>query len=317
MANNNISNRDNWFSSKDLTNILKDKSALIEQYIRYMLVRTQMMFEYKNLPNELPSREIELIVQTCRYVIWKKVDDKLYVFYGGVGGIPNEYYLPTQAIVVNPYLKFNQIMEIDEQCVLMWNDDLHIGLMPMFSKYASLLAETDISLRYADVNSRILSLISADNDTAYESAKEMLKKIDDGEELGIIASDGLFEGIKTNDYSNKSTNNIKDLIELHQYLKASWFNELGIQSNFNMKRESINEQEAGMNEDALLPLIDNMLRCRKQAVEKVNKMYGTNIEVELSSSWKKVRNDIVNKTILESEKTLTNESGGDDGNEVN
>ena len=52
-----------------------------------------------------------------------------------------------------------------------------------------------------------------------------------------------------------------------------------------MKRESINSNEAQLNEDALLPLVDDMLMCRQQALEKVNNMFGTNISVELDSSW--------------------------------
>lgn len=297
--NNNVPSRHDWnftIGTRWKTNILKDKGALIDQYINYMLIRTQRMFEYKNLPTELPAREIELITQTCRFVIWKKVNDKLYVFYGGLGGIPNEYYQPTMAIVVNPFLKYNENLKVDKDCVVMWNDSLHIGLMPMFERNASLLAETDISLRLACVNTRLLTLICADNDNAKQSAESVLQDIDDGVKLGVIATGNLadmFTGIKTNDYANKSTTNIKDLVELHQYVKATWFNELGINSNYNMKREAINEEEASMNEDALLPLIDDMLKQRKDAVKKVNEMFGYNIEVDLSSSWKKMREEII------------------------
>ena len=35
----------------------------------------------------------------------------------------------------------------------------------------------------------------------------------------------------------------------------------------------------------LMPLIDSMLYCRKEALKKVNAMYGTNITVHKSSSW--------------------------------
>lgn len=287
-------NRHDWDFTQNVgleKNILKDKVRLTEQYIRYMLIRTQEMFEYKNLPSSIPAREIELRLQTLRFVVWKRVNGELYVFFGGLGGVPNEYYQPTNAYVVSPYLRYSEVLDIDEDCVLMWNDSMHIGLMPMFEKNASLLAETDISLRYACVNSRILSLIQADNDTAKESAEIVLSDIDEGKKLGVIASNGLFEGIKTSAYGSE-TNSIKDLIELHQYVKASWYNDLGINSNYNMKREAINEEEASMNEDALLPLIDNMLKQRKEAIEKVNSMFGTNIEVDLSSSWKKIRKEI-------------------------
>ena len=47
-----------------------------------------------------------------------------------------------------------------------------------------------------------------------------------------------------------------------------------------------------MNEDALLPLLDDMLENRKIGIEKINKMFGLNIEVDFSSSWQKLRKDI-------------------------
>ena len=62
-------------------------------------------------------------------------------------------------------------------------------------------------------------------------------------------------------------------------------NEIGLNANFNMKREYQSEEELQANTDVLLPLVDNMLACRKEAVEFINKTYGTSISVEKNSSW--------------------------------
>ena len=78
------------------------------------------------------------------------------------------------------------------------------------------------------------------------------------------------------------------LIELQQYLKASWFNELGLDANFNMKREYLSEEEINLSSNAFLPLIDNMLECRQEALEFVNREYGTNITVSKNSAWEDV-----------------------------
>ena len=63
------------------------------------------------------------------------------------------------------------------------------------------------------------------------------------------------------------------------------WNDIGISANYNMKREAINSAEAQLGNDALLPFIDDMLRCREQACEEINSMYGTNISVKLDSAW--------------------------------
>ena len=63
------------------------------------------------------------------------------------------------------------------------------------------------------------------------------------------------------------------------------YNELGLNANYNMKRERLNLGEVSMNVDVLLPYVDNMLKERQNAVEKINAMFDTEISVKLASSW--------------------------------
>ena len=74
---------------------------------------------------------------------------------------------------------------------------------------------------------------------------------------------------------------------IKQYLKGSFYNEIGLNANYNMKRESINGKEAGLNEDGLTPLVVDMLNCRKKMCEEVNEMVGQNWSVKLSPVFKK------------------------------
>ena len=274
-------------------NILNDKALLQKQIISQMLTKTITIFKYDNLPETITDKDIEIITQVNGYSIWKEVDGKLYVFYGSLGGEPNPYYLPTLAIIANPALRYNASLKIDEECVVMLNDYLYTGLMPLFNKYGSLLTEADISLKYAIINARVPALLQSDNDNTYKSAQEFFSKIEKGDGYGIIASKEFFEGIKSQDFYKQPY--IKDLIESIQYIKASWYNEIGLNSQFNMKREAINSAESRLNDDILHPTIDVMLQCRKKAVEKINKMFGTNITVELNSVWEqnKIEEDLI------------------------
>ena len=281
--------RNEWIFNVARFGLSKDK--LYQQYIQYMLDRTQRMFKYSGLPDTIPQRELELLLQVNGTATFGKDDNgDLYAFRGGLGGVPDAYYRPTISVVANPYLKLNKEYKIGEDCEIVINDSMWGGLIPMFSKYANQLVECDITLRMALINARVPSLIVADSDISKKDAENYIMKIEKGE-LGIIASDGFFEGIKTSEYGVRSYSAIKDTIEAIQYLKSAWFNELGLNANYNMKREAINDAEAGMNEDSLLPLVDDMLECRKIGLEKVNKMFGTNITVELDSSWRVVKTD--------------------------
>ena len=152
-------------------------------------------------------------------------------------------------------------------------------------RYASAHTENELSLNIASINSRILSLISAPDDRSYESAKKYLEDIIAGK-YGVIGDNAFLEGVKTQPYATTGSSNIVHaLIEYEQYIKGSWYNELGLDANYNMKREAINKSEIELNNDALFPLVDDLLNTRKLAVDKINSKYGTNISVKLGSSW--------------------------------
>lgn len=281
-----VPNRNEWIFSK-CENILDNKQLMLKQSVFQMLNKSIKIFKYRNLPETIKAKDLETQLQVGGFAIWKEVDGKLYTFRGGLGGEPNPYYLPTIATVANPALKYNANLKIDEECVVMLNDFFYQGLMPLFNKYGNLLVEAETSLKFAIINARVPALIQADNDSTYKSAEEFFKKVIEGKEYGIISSKEFFDGIRSHDFYKQAY--IKDLIESIQYIKGSWYNEIGLNAAFNMKREAINEAEATLNEDILYPTIDTMLECRKLALEKVNKMFGTNITVELDSVWEQNR----------------------------
>ena len=84
-------------------------------------------------------------------------------------------------------------------------------------------------------------------------------------------------------------------MELKQYQLAQFYIELGINANYNMKRESVSADEFRMNDDALMPLIDQMLECRKMACKQINDLFDLNIDVELNSAWLKIAKEVVNE----------------------
>ena len=133
------------------------------------------------------------------------------------------------------------------------------------------------------VNTRLQTIISANDDMTVESAKQYLKDIFNGK-MGVIAEQKLFDSLKVNN-ANTKNNNISDLIELEQYIKASLYNEIGLSANYNMKKERLINAEVEQNTDILYPLIDDMMECRQQAINEINELYGLDIKIKFSSSW--------------------------------
>ena len=261
----------------------KEKDRNTRNQVMYMLDRSLLMFEYHGLPDSIPAIELERLLQSNGFAGVTEVQGELYAFYGGLGGEQDVYGRPTTMVISNPALNYNETLTIDEDVILMRNDSMMLGLIPTFAKYCSLLNENEITMALASISQRVNNLISVADDNTASSADKYLKQLEDGK-LGYIFESKLFDSLQTNPM-NSAGGSISDLIELQQYLKASMYNEIGLNANYNMKRERLNSAEVEMNSDNLYPLVDNMLEHRRIALEQINEKYGTEISVEFNSSW--------------------------------
>lgn len=261
----------------------KEKDRNTRNQVMYMLDRSLLMFEYHGLPDSIPAIELERLLQSNGFAGVTEVQGELYAFYGGLGGEQDVYGRPTTMVISNPALDYNATLSIDSEVILMRNDSMMLGLIPTFAKYCSLLNENEITMALASISQRVNNLISVADDNTASSADKYLKQLEDGK-LGYIFESKLFDSLQTNPM-NSAGGSISDLIELQQYLKASMYNEIGLNANYNMKRERLNSAEVEMNSDNLYPLVDNMLEHRRIALEQINEKYGTEISVEFNSSW--------------------------------
>lgn len=298
---------------------LKDKDTAVNHYIDNYLTKTQSMFVYENLPDSIPQGELEHLLQVNGNCFVTKVGDVLYAFTGNAGGSLDVYYRPTQYIVANPALNLNKTYEIGKDGVLFKNDYYMNGLLPLIGKFAVLLTDSNISLNTATVLSRITMLISASDDKTKQSADLFLQKILDGD-FSVIGENAFFKGVQLQTNPTANNSYLTQFVELIQYYKASLLNELGLNANYNMKRERLNRSEVALNVDALLPFVDNMLTERRNAVKAINEMFGTDITVDLSSSWKTTQeqNDqLAEAASTDIEDTADTDTTSDDTNDTN
>lgn len=266
------------------------KGLVFDSYIKYYLARCQSMFTYTGLPDTIPQKWLEHYLLTNGQCVFIKDGDDLIVTTGGMGGLPDRYYIPTQYIVANPYVKpeTRKTYTIGDQCVLIRNDTYSQGIIPLLTRYCSQLVENDLTMQTADILSRAMLTITATDTQTKESVEKWLADLRKGK-LSAIGELPAMVGNQDRSVNitpfREVSNTITNLIEYHQYLKASLYNELGLNANYNMKRESINSNESQLNDDMLHPLIDDMLARRKEALEEVNAMFGTDISVEFNSAW--------------------------------
>lgn len=298
----------------------KDKITKLQMV--NMLRRTQRMFEWKGLPDTIPQRDMELLIQTRGLTGIVKHNDKLYSVFGGLGGTPQYNYMPTWYIVANPYLKLNKTFYIyndDEHkkdVVIIPNDSLYQGIIPLLSYHCEMLTEIQLTKRCIVVNNRMPNLLVAPDANAKQNLDDFLSDLDEGE-LASIFDKNYLKNIQSIPISDGSTRNVMtQVLEMEQYQKAAMFNDIGLQMNYNMKRETITSSEAQLGESALLPLPDDMLEMRKIACRQVKEVFDEKWEVEFSSAWKDLRKSIqVEMAIEEKELNDVQSIGNEDSND--
>lgn len=297
-----------FYARGDSQDYVLDEQKSIAAYKGYMLNRLMKMFHYEGLPETIPQYMLEYYLLVNGSCVISEVEGKPYAFIGSFGGQPDPYYRPTLYVVANPALKFNKTFnlwntegEMSEDVAFMRNDAMWMGLNPLMSRYATLLAENVITLRTADIMLRVVALLSAPDDKTKNAAEQYLKDLENGK-LGVIGENRFFDGVKMQSPPSNNGSYLTQFIELQQYYKGSFFNEIGLSASFNMKREAIGEGEATLNEDTLAPLIDTMLECRQEDVSRLNDLFGLNIKVDFDSSWKQnIEETRLNMAVLESD----------------
>jgi hypothetical protein len=221
--------------------------------------------------------------------------------FGTVGGERDLENKPSLAIVSHPQLKKSLNLEIldthfitrpssvtyDGTCVVARNTSLLIPFYDVIYKYASLMVENDITQLLRVVHARRDSITTAPDEAGKNALETAEQKLEDGEMIIPVVTQFMDE-VKNYPQSGTYGEKITDFIEYTQYLKASLFNELGLQANYNMKREAIGSQEAEMNIDSLLTLVEDGLLCRQYDWDLVNKNFGTDITVDFGKLWKNV-----------------------------
>lgn len=295
-----------------MKDIIYNEKKYMDFYKNDMLNRLHRMFHYENLPDSIPSRILDKFLFENGNCIFTKYNDKFYVFVGGFGGVLNEYYEPTKYVVSNPYLNLEKEYEIGVDCEIIMNDSNMCGVIPILEKYGYMQRNSEISLDMSVIFCRSPFLISGMDERTKESANEFIDKLSKGD-FSVIGDNAFLDSLKIHDIPNNQ--NIQHCIEVNQYIKASAYNAIGLDSVLNQKHERMNETEVTINESCMIPLYEDMLQCRKDAIEKINRKFNLDIRVELASSWKTQKETFDN--LQAKTDTITKDESDDVSRETN
>ena len=276
----------------------KNKDSYLREIKENLYFKSLSMFNYAGLPETVDRIAIEKSLQMKGHVFFFEHEGNIYALDGAFIYERDMYNRPTHIRIDDVYLDIHKEYEIGVDGVLISNDYFYKGLESIYERYGSMLVENEITMFLDIFNSRINILLTAGDDLTKESAELFLERIVQGD-LGIIGENRIFDGLRTHNTKTNAQNNIQQLIEHNQFIKTNVLNEIGIDSNHNMKRERLNSDEVNKNQSLLQLLPDMMLQCREVGVELVNDFFNLDIEVMFNSIWKTEDEVVEDETVTE------------------
>lgn len=275
-----------------------------------LLLRSNQIFMYDNIPDSWDISLFEYTLQkTGEILVIKSPDDNTLYFTDKFTYIgQKDFYDRFSQVNINN--ANDNVVNGDHNIadlVIVKNNSLSISTTEFLSDYIELMIETVITLKTHLINTRnIFTLIATDNKSK-ENCLNFMRKLESGD-LNILMNNAFLDNVKLLN-NNVNADLIYRLLEVLQYLKASCLHEIGINANYDLKRTVTTKSDIDINLDYLIPLVDNMFTARKLAIDKVNRLYGTDIKVYLHSTWlnEKLKSEELIHNIdpddLESEKT--------------
>ena len=262
------------------------------------------MFEYEGLPDSLPARQIEInLLLTGHCTIFRDDDD--LVTCGTTLYDYDKYYDPTRGVFAQPKLKSKTLYLQGESknAVVIYNSDLQNnvlyfptdgGLLTFISRYARRLADIESTENIYSVNMRLSAFPVGGDDSIIASIKKFFSQLALGRRE-VIADNAIIQQFRTVDVVKGTTSDkLNDIIQARDKVLEQFFRDIGVKFFADNKRAQMTDEEVECNDQMLIISPDEMLRKRKEGIEKVNSFFGTKISVKL--------NDKFNRELLQSRK---------------
>lgn len=260
------------------------------QYLNRLTELAISMFEWKNLPKTVDARYLELhLFETGCMVYFKDEVIGDLCLDCIVNGRLDVYGNPLLRRAYSGYNNYQKLLKYNNS-VIIWNNYLHGNSILDVEMFARRLYNID---RIIDVNANAQKtpVLLQGSEKQRLTLLNLYKEYDGN--APFIFGD---KNLDINSLKAFSTNAPYVCDKLYQ-LKTQIWNEaltyLGI-SNINIqKKERLISDEVTRNQGGTIASRYSRLETRRQAVEKINEMFGTNIEVNYREDFQQAGNDEV------------------------
>lgn len=252
------------------------------QYAYRLMELSISMFEWKNLPEGIDERFLEMVLFTDGHAVFFK-DDELGDYLALqclINGKLNVYRIPIKrrAFAVNGYQK----QLTDKDSVIIFNNMLHTNSWLDVKMFAKRLYNLD---RIIDVNANAQKtpILIKGNEQQRLTLTNLYKEYDGN--APVIFAD---KSLDMNALQVLSTQAPYVADKIYQ-LKTQIWNEaltyFGISNVSFQKRERMVSDEVTRSQGGTVASRYSRLNARRQACEQINKMFGLNIECDFREDY--------------------------------
>lgn len=259
-------------------------------WFRALLMDLNSMLDFQNLPKSWPENFLKLCLYSAGFVgVFQSYNfgdkENNYVAFNpcSFGGF-DFYYQPAYIIVANP--KLQKKFTIDKDCVLLTINEDYVGIFDIVDYYATKLAHFSVALNMAAANAKIPAIFTCNTEAEKRTIEAAYDDTQSGKPIMIVKNpENSTEVMPTKNIVEAVYKELKqsyigtELIDnIHQILNM-WYETIGYPVTVD-KNSHILNQEADFQfaqSSAKVKTWTNMLNI---GFDKINDMFGTNMEVK-------------------------------------
>lgn len=252
-----------------------------QQYLQRLTELSLSMFEWKNVPESVDVRFLELTLFEDGHALFFE-DEELghLALQSTINGAMNVYRIPIKrrAYAVNGYQR-----ELDNtNSVIIWNNYLHTNSILDIRQFAKRLYNLD---RIVDVNANAQKTPILLQGTEQQRLTLMNLYMQYDGNMPVIFGD---KGLDTKGITSITTQAPYVADKIYE-LKTQIWNEaltyLGISNINTQKKERMITDEVRRNQGGVVASRYSRLQSRKEACDEINKMFGLNMSVDFREDF--------------------------------
>lgn len=259
-------------------------------WFRALLMDLNSMLDFQNLPKSWPENFLKLCLYSAGFVgVFQSYnfgdkDANNVMFNPCTFGGYDVYYQPAYIIVTNPKLQAK--FTINKDCVLLTINEDYCGIFDIVDYYATKLAHFSVALNMAAANAKIPAIFTCNTEVERRTIEASYDDTQSGKPIMIVKNpENSTEVMPTKNIVEAVYKELKqsyigtELIDnIHQILNM-WYETIGYPVTVD-KNSHILNQEADFQfaqSSAKVKTWTNMLNI---GFDKINDMFGTNMEVK-------------------------------------